>query len=66
MNKEEFVKAIEKVGFSIQKSWNGLNDKLISPTGTETDIRVLEDRLEPYSNQLFGGESCEVFSECSE
>lgn len=57
MNKEEFIKEINKVGWTVQKSWNGLNDKLISPTGTVTDIRVMLDRLEPFSNKLYGGES---------
>lgn len=57
MNKQEFEQAIAKIGWSIQKSWNGLNDKLVSPTGYETDIRVLGDRLEPFSNKLYGGES---------
>jgi hypothetical protein len=60
MNKEKFLEAINKVGWKVQPSWNGLNDKLISPTGKETDIRVMTDSLEPYSNNLFGGESFQM------
>ena len=60
MNREEFIKAINQVGWKVQPSWNGLNDKLISPTGKETDIRVMTDSLEPYSNNLFGGESWQM------
>lgn len=57
MNKQEFEQAIAKIGWSIQKSWNGLNDKLVSPSGAVTDIRVREDKLEPFSNKLYGCES---------
>ena len=60
MNREEYIKAINQVGWKVQPSWNGLNDKLISPTGKETDIRVMTDSLEPYSNNLFGGESWQM------
>lgn len=60
MNREEFIKAINQVGWKVQPSWNGLNDKLISPTGKVTDIRVMTDSLEPYSNSLFGGESFQM------
>lgn len=57
MNKQEFIEAIGKIGWTVRKSWNGLNDKLISPNGVVTDIRVCDDCLEPYSNHLYGGES---------
>lgn len=57
MTKQEFIEAINKVGWMVKPSWNNLNDKLISPTLAETDIRVREDCLEPYSNKLYGGES---------
>lgn len=60
MDRAQFIKAINQVGWKVQPSWNGLNDKLISPTGKETDIRVTSDALEPYSNKLFGGESFQI------
>lgn len=60
MDRIEFIEAINQVGWGVKKSWNGLNDKLISPTGKETDIRVTSDALEPYSNKLFGGESFQM------
>lgn len=57
MNKQEFIEALSKIGWSVQLSYNGLNDKLVTPNSTITDIRVTEDCLEPYSNNLYGGES---------
>lgn len=60
MNREEFIEAIQKIGWSVQKSHNGLNDRLISPTGAVTDIRVMSESLEPYSNKLYGGESFQM------
>ena len=57
MTRKEFEKAIKKIGWSIEYSWNQLNDRLVSPTGVITDIRVNEDSLEPYSNSLYGNES---------
>jgi hypothetical protein len=60
MTKDKFLEAIDKIGWRVQKSWNGLNDKLVSPTGIITDIRVSGDKLEPYSNKLYGGESFQM------
>jgi hypothetical protein len=57
MNRKEFIEAIKKIGWTVKGSWHGLNDRLVSPTGAVTDIRVNEDSLEPYSNELYGGES---------
>lgn len=61
MNKEQFIELIyNKIGYTVQRSHNGLNDKLVTHNGTVTDIRVCEDHLEPYSNHLYGGESFNI------
>lgn len=57
MNRQEFIDALNKIGWSVKLSHNGLNDKLVTPNGTITDMRLREDCLEPYSNNLYGGES---------
>ncbi len=60
MDRQQFEEAINKIGWTIQKSWNRLNDRLVSTTGKETDIRVMTDSLEPFSNNLYGGESWQM------
>jgi len=58
MKRERLERELYKIGWKIQKSWNGLNDKLISIDETiKTDIRVCDDHFEPYSNKLYGGKS---------
>lgn len=56
ITREDFEKKINEIGWAIKKSWNGLNDILVSPSGTETDLRVLSDSVTPYSVKLYGGE----------
>lgn len=62
MNRLTFIDAISTIGWTVQPSWNGLNDKLVSPNGVVTDIRVCDDCLEPYSNHLYGGESFNIYA----
>lgn len=59
--KQEFIDFIKPFGWSVQVSNNGLNDRLVTPTGNVTDIRVSENHLEPCSAQLFGDVSFEMF-----
>ncbi len=57
VTREEFEIQLNKIGWKIEKSWNGLNDRLITPSGAVTDWRVNTDDIEPYSTQLYGGVS---------
>lgn len=57
VTREEFEAQLNKIGWKIEKSGNGLNDRLFTPSGSATDWRVNKDSIEPYSTNLYGGES---------
>lgn len=53
---DDFEEKLNLIGWKIKKSWNGLNDVLVAPSGAETDLRVISDYVTPYSVKLYGGE----------
>lgn len=57
MNREKFIEAIENLGYKVEISWNGLNDRLYAPNGNPTAWRVCHDCIEPSfipSDKLWG------------
>jgi hypothetical protein len=57
LTRKDFENQLKKIGWSIQKSGNGLNDKLITHNGKETGMRVNHDSLTIFSDSQFFGES---------
>lgn len=57
MNRNEFEEKLNEFGWHITPSHNGLNHRIESNDGVLTDLRVREDRIEPFSNALYGGAS---------
>jgi hypothetical protein len=56
MTREELETALAKIGWSIPKSWNGLNDYIINHKGEKTGFVVRDNQLEVRTN-LFGGDT---------
>lgn len=54
ITRQEFKKALNKIGFDINSSPNGRNDFILNEKGKKSKIRVLSSHLEVRSNHLFG------------
>lgn len=57
VTKEQFIGLIKILEYDVIETHNGLNDRIVTPTGRVTDLRVLPAWIEPYSNSLYGGEA---------
>ena len=56
MTRDELSDALAEIGWSIQKSGNGLNDHIVNHLGECTSFVVNDDHLEIRTN-LFGGDT---------
>lgn len=56
MTHEELETALSKIGWRIEKSWNGLNDVIVNHKNEKTSFYVDESKIE-IREHLFGGDS---------
>lgn len=56
MTRENLEHYLAKIGWRIEKSWNGLNDYIINHLNEKTRFVVSNDKIEVRSN-LFGGDT---------